>query len=442
MAKKLTIRSVAALKPVPGKDVFEWDSELAGFGVRVKPSGVMSYVVQYRNQHGRSRRMTIGKHGVFTPEEAREEARQMLAASARGDDPAEMKSNVRNEWTVQQLCEEYVSQTKIGNVVTRSGRVKSASTLATDKGRIERHIIPLLGHRVVRDLNRSDISGFFRDVKAGRTAVDVKTGFRGRAIVKGGQGAAKRTVGLLSGILSFAIELGLVETNPAHGIRLPADGKRSITGLDEKYGGLGCALSVAEEQAEPWQAIEAIRFAALTGARRSEVISLMWKDVDFQNRCFRLAMSKTGESIRPIGQKAIMVLERVRQKNAAGDYVFPAARKENAPFGGLPRAWKRIITSDKMTDQDRDAVDGLTLHGLRHGFATTANNLGLTLPTIAALLGHAAGGVTAGYIGRVDNVLLAAADQVANQISTLLGDESDGVVVLHPAAKGRDNGRS
>jgi hypothetical protein len=185
---KLTIRTVNAIKPVPDRDVFEWDNALSGFGVRVKPSGTVSYVVQYRNLHGRSRRITIGKHGVFTPEEAREEARQLLAAAARGDDPADTKAAARKEWTIHQLCDEYKQQTEAGNIMTRRGVAKSESTLSTDVGRIERHIKPLLGHRVVRDLRRSDINGFFRDVKAGRTATDVKTGFRGRAIVKGGQG--------------------------------------------------------------------------------------------------------------------------------------------------------------------------------------------------------------------------------------------------------------
>jgi integrase len=424
---KLTIRAVKAIKPVPKKDVVEWDTALSGFGVRVKPSGTISYVVQYRNQHGRSRRLTIGKHGVFSPEEAREEARQLLAAAARGDDPADKKTAAKKEWTVHQLCEEYKKQVEAGNIMTRRGAVKSESTFATDRGRIERHIKPLLGHRVVRDLRRSDINSFFRDVKAGRTATDVKTGFRGRAIVKGGQGTAKRTVGLLSGILAFGVEFGLIDANPAHGVRLPADGKRTITNLDEKYAALGRALALSESQSQTWQANYAIRLIALTGMRRGEVIQLSWPEVDIENCCLRLGKTKTGESVRPIGQKAIEVLSLIQERGEDGAFVFPAVRKDDAHFGGLPRAWNRIVKNDDLDPEDLIRLEGLTLHMLRHGFATTANSLGMTLPTVAALLGHAAGGVTAGYISRVDDVLLAAADKVAETISRLMANGADNI---------------
>ena len=84
---KITKRLVENLKP-SDRDVVQWDTELRGFGVRVKPSGVRSYMIQYRNRYGRSRRYTIGMHGRLTAEEARQEARQLLAEVARGGDPA------------------------------------------------------------------------------------------------------------------------------------------------------------------------------------------------------------------------------------------------------------------------------------------------------------------------------------------------------------------
>lgn len=81
---------------------------------------------------------------------------------------------------------------------------KKESTLATDKGRIERHIKPLLGSKRIGELSRADIEKFMRDVAAGKTTVDEETKKRGRAIVEGGKGTATRTVGLLGGIMSFA----------------------------------------------------------------------------------------------------------------------------------------------------------------------------------------------------------------------------------------------
>ncbi|MBO6806749.1 Arm DNA-binding domain-containing protein [Thalassospira sp.] len=81
---RITKRTVDALKPSPdGRDLVVWDDKLPGFGVRVKPSGVASYIIQYRNKHGSSRSYTVGRHGVLTAEEARELARDQLA-SVRG----------------------------------------------------------------------------------------------------------------------------------------------------------------------------------------------------------------------------------------------------------------------------------------------------------------------------------------------------------------------
>lgn len=431
---KITKRLVDATPPNSDRDLFVWDEALIGFGMRIKPSGVKSFLVQYRNPLGRSRRVTIGRYGVLTPDEARELARQMLAAAARGEDPAEKRAADRAAWTITDLCEDYLTAAKAGNIITRQRTAKRASTLATDEGRIKRHILPLLGHRAVRDIKPADVRTFFTSVKAGKTAVDVKTGVRGRAIVTGGQGTAKRTVGLLSGILAHAVDLGLIENNPAHGLRLPADGKRKLDEFPGKYAALARALALAEQRHEAWQAVYAVKLAALTGMRRGEVIGLRWAEVDLEGRCLRLADTKTGESLRPLGRAAADILREIKEHGVGNSYVFPAERKIGAAYGGLPKAYRRIIAHEELGAEDRAALADLTLHGLRHGFATTADTLGLTLPTIAALLGHSAGGVTAGYVARVDAVLVAAADKVAGEIARMMGETPCAVVIDHPAA--------
>ncbi len=103
--------------------------------------------------------------------------------------------------------------------------------------------------------------------------------------------------------------------------------------------------------------------------------------------------------------------------------MFPSDRKKGAAYGGLPKAWRRIVSHQSLSSQDRFELHEFSLHGLRHGFATTADGLGLTLPTVAALLGHAVGGVTASYISRVDSVLTSAADKVAREISKIMDCE-------------------
>jgi integrase len=420
---KLTKRAIDAIVPDPRRDIYVWDDEVRGFLLRVKPSGVRSFAIQYRNASGVSRRVTIGKLGVLTADEARKVAKQKLADVTKGGDPAEARSEDRKTMTVRQLCQTYLNACEKGLIIGKGGRPKKASTLYVDRGRIERHILVLLGGRRIRDLRTPDISRFMRDVAAGKTANDIKTGFRGRAIIEGGAGTAARTVGLLGGILSFAVSEGIIPTNPARGVKRPTDQRREVRLTNEQYRMLGKALAEAEAEGENPTAILGVRLLALTGCRRGEIERLRWDEVDIASGCLRLADSKEGRSVRPLGSAAAKLLANLPKENR---FVLPG-RSSDRPFGGLPKAWLRILKRANLPD--------LTPHGLRHAFASTASDLGYTEPTIAAMLGHAAHSTTGRYIHHLDSALIASADRVSARISAALNAE--GKVVPLPRNRRR-----
>ncbi|HOV04580.1 MAG TPA: Arm DNA-binding domain-containing protein, partial [Kaistiaceae bacterium] len=170
---KLTKRSVDAAE-VREKDYFIWDDELPGFGLRVFASGKRSYLIQYRAA-GRTRRFTIGLHGIWTAETARQEAKVQLGRVAKGDNPSEERQLDHQAITVKELCARYVADLNAGLILGKGGRPKKPTTIVTDTGRIERHINPLIGSRRVKDLVKSDINKVLKDIMAGKTRVSVKT---------------------------------------------------------------------------------------------------------------------------------------------------------------------------------------------------------------------------------------------------------------------------
>jgi integrase len=395
-------------------DTFAWDSELPGFGLRTKPSGVKTFLIQYRNKHGQSRRFTLGRFGVLTPEQAKAEARLKLAIVASGGDPAQDRSDDRKATTVAELCREYLAKADQGLILKRrSGKPKKATTLYTDRGRIERHIIPLLGSRPVKSVTPADVRKFLHDIISGKTKADVKTKARGRAIVRGGRGTGARTLGLLGGIFTYAQQANFRPDNPVTGVQRPADKRRRIHLDAASYQQFGAAVSAAEQNGEHWQATLAMRLLALTGCRRGEIETLQRSEIDLAAQVLRLGDTKTGYSVRPLGRAAVDVLAvALRRTNSV--YVLPSVRTEDKHYAGLPKAWQRHITGNLSF--------ALSPHGLRHGFASAGEEIGLTIPTIKALLGHAGSSITESYIHKPDAALIAAADRLAAHIANAMNE--------------------
>jgi hypothetical protein len=133
-----------------------WDGQLKGFGARRSENSV-AFVLMYRTREGRQRWYTIGRYGSpWAPDTAREEAKRLLYEVARGDDPAEVKIKARYAETVEDLCNEYIEEAISGRLRIRGGREKKASTLKSDRCRIDCHVVPRLGKRSVAAVTQQD----------------------------------------------------------------------------------------------------------------------------------------------------------------------------------------------------------------------------------------------------------------------------------------------
>jgi integrase len=416
---KLTKTLVAGLSPDPkGKDAFAWDSETRGFGVRVKPSGVASFLVQYRTVEGRTRRLVIGRIGTITPDQARRLAREKLLEVSKGADPSTERQAHRGALTVGEVCDAYMQAARAGLVVTRFRREKRPSTIGFDEGRIVRHIKPLIGGRIANRTTRQDVQRMADAIAADKTAGTFVGKPRGKAVVTGGAGTAARVVGLLGGIWTWAERRGLVTgVNPAHGVETAASQTKDRILSPVELRALGNALRAREED-QP-QAVAAVRLLALTGLRRQEACGLRWSEIDEAGSCLRLESTKTGRSRRAVGTAAIKTLQAIPRR--ASEYVFPAQRASG------PADLKKRI-------EDLFSLAGLAdarSQELRRTFSTIASDEGYSDATIAELLGHAQRGVTARhYIRRPDDALVAAADRVAKRIAAALdGFEHDARLV-------------
>jgi integrase len=424
--KRIGLQDVRSLKP--NSEI--WDSAVAGFGARRQRSEAVAYVVLYRTADGRARRYTIGRHGApWTPDEARARAVQVLAeAQVKGADPAADKKAKRRAQTVTELCDIYWEDAEAGRLMTRRRTPKKASTLLSDRGRIEKHIKPLLGGLKVAAVTREDVEGFMHSVAEGKTAARAKTAKkRGLSNVRGGMGAASRTVGLLGAIFTYAVRHRMRADNPVHGVMRPVDGRRERRLADDEYAALGNALRLADKDGIWPAAVAAIRFLVLTGWRSGEALTLTWGAVDLARRTATLADTKTGGSVRPLSKAACDILRRL-SRGAEDDLVFPPTRG-----GGTMTGFRRLFARVAKLGRLPAAV---TPHVLRHSFASLAADIGYSEPTIAALVGHKGHSITSRYVHSADAVLLAAADAVADEALLRMGKKEapDNVVVLRATA--------
>lgn len=401
-----------------------WDTEIKGFFVRVYASGRRVYALKYR--FGALQRIyTLGVHGSpLTPEAARQAAEKALRRVAEGEDPAVAKKEARTAVSVTQLIDAYLEDGPV------SKPAKRTSSWEIDASNLRRHIQPLLGRKIAVAVTVADAGKAVMNITDGKTAADEKTDkARGRAIVRGGLGAARRTRNTAAAMFAWGIEQGLVKNNPFSKVRLSTAPSRERFLNRQEAGRLIVALKdLVAENAIHGNFADAIRMLLLTGARKTEILGLRWSEVALDRKQLLLppertkAGGSTGERRIILSPPALEILARRRSEVAEEcDYVFPATRGSGHIIG-LRRVFAKAC--------ERAELEGLRVHDLRHSFASFAIADGASLFLIGKLLGHASSRTTERYAHLGGDPLQDAAAAIGRQVMATEGHEASEVIQL------------
>lgn len=407
---KLTLPFIKTL-PTPERRITYWDMSLPCFGLRVSPSGSKTFIIKYRNQHNKIRWYKIGNCPPMTLEKARTEAREQLQNVSHKQDPAKDKEDAKNAKTVAELCDLYMAE---------GVNHKKQSTITIDRGRIETHIKPLIGKEPVASLTQGQVIAFMNDIIKGDKIRRVRKSGKPRGVsrVSGGPSTASRSVQLLGAIMEFAIRHHLIKENPAHNIELPKSKHREVFLTEEEIGCLGQILSRPQWRDLHKAHCDIIRLLLLTGCRRREITNMRWDEVDFINQVFRFQDTKTGPQNRIFGKGALHLLREL-EKNKTSDWVFPSTRGDG-PITNPLKPLKAMLQT--KNDEGKPVLNkpNLTIHALRHSFASMGAQMGIHEDIIGLILGHKRRSVTGIYIHTIDKTLINVADRISLKIESAL----------------------
>jgi integrase len=412
--RKLTQAMIEAMPAPETGQRFLWDGYLIGFGVRAGTTGTKSFIIQYRNSEGRLRRLAFARHPVLKLDDAREKARILMGQIAAGGDPAEEKRANRRAAKVSEVCDWYLEEAAAGRIIGARRRPIKPSTLAMDRSRIERHIKPLLGHRQIKMLKIADIERMQSDIAAGKSA-SAKTGGRGR-VTTGGSGAASRSVSTLHSVFEHAVRLGVIDLNPARGVRRLASNRRTRRLSAAELIAFGKAMRDAADQGEHPEGLAAVRLLALTGFRLMEAQGLERAWIDFELGAVNFPDTKSGAQVRAIGSTVVQLLAE-QPETPGSAFVFTAFDRKTH-YRQVPDLIVRLCRAAR--------IEGVTAHTLRHTFASVAGDLGFSDVTIATLLGHGKRGVTQGYV-HIDEGSRHAVEVASAKIAALLDGKAKSI---------------
>lgn len=358
--------------PEKGNKV-HYDDTIKGFGLRVTKAGAKSFVLNY-SINRRERRMTIGSYPAWTAAAAREEAKRLRRVIDQGEDPLEERNQRKVAPNVSDLWSEYERV----HLPTLSDRSQT-----DQRSMWSRYILPELQSVQVRELSSNHVDRLHARVsEAGATR-------------------ANRVLEVFRKAINLAIRWGWIEKNPADGFRRNVEHPRERYLTPAEYERVFDALDRMEHQ----RAANAIRLLILTGARRGEVLSLEWDDLDLDQGLWNRPPHKSKDRKRkriPLSNEALVLLKTMKE-DAAGRFLFPTSTGTHMSDLNRPWAWLKKETG----------LQDLRVHDLRHSFASVLISGGVPLETIGKFLGHSQHQTTLRYAHLMDDPLRRAANSFA-----------------------------
>ena len=363
-----------------------FDAQVPGLALRVTRNGHRAFVLRYRHL-GKRREIVLGAAADLTASEARRRARKQRALLDDDHDPLAVRDQRRAE------AKERAARLTLADFadVYKKATTKKASSKRSDESILKLHILPRLGRKAVADIGRLDAQALHDALSETPTR-------------------ANRAFALLSHMLTVAASKGYRDAPlPRKCVKKNPETARDryLSGTEQLN--LWKAL-VALDDTPHRDSAQALRLLMLTGCRKGEVVGLAWSEVDLEGACLRLADSKTGKRTIPLFPDALAILT-AREPGHRSAYVFPSddlktARKE------VEVAWRLARDTAKLT--------GVRIHDLRHSFAASGIEAGLTLPEIGALLGHKATATTARYAHVSDAVARNASNRVGARLASIV----------------------
>ena len=389
---KLTNSNVRTLATT-GQDYKVWDTEVSGLHVRVTKAGSKSFAFFYRTADGRQRSTRIGKT-TMTVTEARERARALRVQVDQGEDPSQERKGRLTAPTMADLWEAYLEQHAKPNKKPRS--------VAEDERLWRLHLSPR----------------FAKDKVANVSVAEVRTMM---SKMRETPGAANRSLALLSMMFTFAIQNEWRETNPCRAIKkYPENQVERYLSTNETE-----QLLTSCDADDHRTAARIIEFLILTGARKNEVFSMEWRQLeglssDTPTWVIDAGHQKGERRIRKVFRRQLSPEAADLLRRWKGEcptpsvrYVFPSPRKPEKAVTCINTAWERIRLRANLSD--------VRIHDLRHSFASFAVNNGAPLYSVGEALGHKDVKTTQRYAHLTDETVRGVASGVGALVGSFRG---------------------